>query len=66
LPEREINVYQYGAIVKDCPDTIFGPMGYDEGPIDKDLWQPMDLWVPITSKRIDLKNSNEPPSKVII
>jgi hypothetical protein len=43
LTEKEINIYQYGGLVKECPNYIFEPMGYEEGPIDKDLRPPMDL-----------------------
>jgi hypothetical protein len=54
LSEEDINVYQYGGIVKNCPITIFGPMGYEEGPIDKDLRPPMDLWTPLKRDKIVL------------
>jgi hypothetical protein len=27
-----------------CPNYILGPMGYEKGPIDKDVRPLMDLW----------------------
>jgi len=63
LPEEEINVYQYGGIVKNCPITIFGPLGSEEGLFDKDLRPPMDLWDPIKKHTTETKDSSEPIAK---
>jgi hypothetical protein len=56
-------IYQYGGIVEDCPNYIFGPMGYEEGPIDKDLRPPMDLWGPIKTSKTEIRESSEPLAK---
>jgi hypothetical protein len=37
-------------LVKDFPNYIFGSMGYEKGPIDKDLRPTLDLWGPIKKK----------------
>jgi hypothetical protein len=34
-------------------------MGYEEGPIDKDLRLPMDLWAPIKTNKTEIKDASE-------
>ena len=34
-------------------------MGYQEGPIVKDLRPPMDLWAPIKTNKTEMKDSSE-------
>ena len=38
-------------------------MGYEEGPIDKDLRPPMDLWGPIKTSKTEIRESSEPLAK---
>jgi len=34
-------------------------MGYEKGPIDKDLRPPMDLWAPKKTNKTEIKDSSE-------